>query len=237
MTERRESGGGSCSQEDASRFVLFDLDNTLIDRQLAFRIWALSFAGDHGLGAEAVEVLIEADADGFATREAVFEIARERLHVEEPLEVLIAHYRSEYVKLFQPDPAVLSALQRLRTNGFRIGIVTNGPSTQIEKVKRAGLSALIDGVCISEDFGVEKPDVRIFAEAVRRSGGDPAPGAGGWMVGDTARSDIAGAQAFGLRSIWISRGRTWTEQDFAPDGIADDVPDAVDLIVEMSNEL
>lgn len=219
------------------RFVLFDLDNTLIDRQLAFRSWARSFAADHGLGADAVEALCVADDDGFATREAVFEMARERLRVKEPVEILIARYREEYVKQFRSDPTVLSALRRLRANGFRIGIVTNGPSTQMEKVKRTGLDELIDGICISEDFGVEKPDIRIFAEAVRRSCGELTPGALGWMVGDTAHSDIAGGQAFGLPSIWISRGRTWTQQDFVPDGIADHVGDAIELILKTSDEL
>lgn len=237
MADRRELRDGLGGQENLPGFVLFDLDNTLIDRQLVFKEWACSFAATRRLGAHAVEVLCDADADGFATREVVFEVARDQLHIEDPVDVLIAQYRAEYMNLFRPDPAVVGALQRLRADGFRIGIVTNGPSTQIEKVQRAGLSTVVDGVCISEEFGVEKPDVRIFAEAVLRSCGRPMPNAKGWMVGDSASSDIAGGQAFGLRSIWMSRGRTWAQRDFAPDGIADHIPEAVELILKASNDL
>jgi putative hydrolase of the HAD superfamily len=56
-------------------------------------------------------------------------------------------------------------------------------------------------------------------------------------VGDTAQSDIAGARASGLRSIWMSRGRTWVHGDFAPDAIASDVPDAVELVLRMTDAL
>ena len=37
---------------------------------------------------------------------------------------------------------------------------------------------------------------------------------GGWMVGDSALHDVSGAQAVGLSTAWLSRGRTWpTELD------------------------
>jgi putative hydrolase of the HAD superfamily len=235
VTLRSDDQDGSSPDRHAARFVLFDLDNTLIDRQLAFRKWACSFATDRGLGPDAVEFLCEADKDGFATRGAVFEAARERFGLTEPVAELIARYRTEYPQMFQPDPAVLAALHRLRLHRFRIGVVTNGPVTQYEKLARTGLSSLVDGVCISEEFGVEKPDPRIFSEAIRRCCGDEVTAAGGWMVGDTAQSDIAGARTIGLRAVWMARGRTWAHVDFAPDAIASDVPDAVQLILKMSN--
>jgi FMN phosphatase YigB (HAD superfamily) len=218
-----------------ARFVLFDLDNTLIDRQLAFRKWACFFATDRGLGVDAVEFLCEVDSDGFAPRATLFEAARERFRLREPVADLIARYRTEYPPMFQPDPLVLEALRRLRLHRFRIGVVTNGPTTQNEKLVRTGLSSLVDAVCISDEFGVEKPDPRIFAEAVRRCCGDEVPGEGGWMVGDTAESDIAGARTSGLRSIWMSRGRTWVHGDFAPDAIASDVPHAVEIVLRTSD--
>jgi HAD superfamily hydrolase (TIGR01549 family) len=237
VTLRSDDQDGSSPHDRSARFVLFDLDNTLIDRQLAFMKWASSFAKGSGLGADAVEFLCEADEDGFATREALFEAARERLRLTEPVDDLIVRYRTEYPQMFQPDPAVLAALRRLRLHRFRIGVVTNGPVTQNEKLARTGLSSLVDGVCISEEFGVEKPDPRIFAEAIRRCCGDEVPREGGWMVGDTVQSDIAGARTIGLRSIWMARGRTWAHADFVPDAIASDVPDAAELILRMSKAL
>ncbi|GLX10425.1 hypothetical protein [Microbispora sp. NBRC 16548] len=46
--------------------ALFDLDNTLADRDEAFRRWAEEFADVHGLGDEAVERLVALDEHGYA---------------------------------------------------------------------------------------------------------------------------------------------------------------------------
>jgi putative hydrolase of the HAD superfamily len=218
-------------------FALFDLDNTLIDRQAFFRRWAESFASNRALGPAAVQVLCEADADGFATREAVFETARQRLSLDDPIEDLIAQYRKDYPTFFRPDPAVLDALQRLRSGAFRIGVVTNGPASQTDKLERTGLFPLVDGVCISDEYGIGKPDPRIFAEAVRRCGCESFAARDRWMVGDSPRADIAGGQGFGLRTIWISRGREWDEVGFAPDLIAPDAAGAIEMILDSSADL
>jgi FMN phosphatase YigB (HAD superfamily) len=214
-----------------TRFVLFDLDNTLIDRQAAYGRWAHAFAASRGLGAKAVEVLCDSDEDGFATRETVFETARQRFSLSESVEALIADYRREYPRFFEPDPAVIRSLERLRASCFRVGVVTNGPPSQREKLERAGLRPLIDGICISEEYGIEKPDRRIFAETIRRCCGPQDPNGIGWMVGDSAHTDVGGGRSSGLHTVWISRGRTWSESDLSPEFIASDIGEAVGLIL------
>jgi putative hydrolase of the HAD superfamily len=215
-------------------FVLFDLDNTLIDRQRAYGRWARAFAASRGLGGDAVQVLSDSDDDGFASRRTVFEAARQKLGLAESVQELIADYRVEYPKFFQPDHNVLRALQRLREHGFRIGVVTNGPSSQREKLDRSGLNTLVDGVCISEEFGIEKPDPRIFSEAIHQCCGAQNSDGIGWMVGDSAYHDIGGGKASDLQTMWLSRGRTWTETDFAPDFVASNVSEGINLILSRS---
>jgi putative hydrolase of the HAD superfamily len=215
--------------------TLFDLDNTLIDRQLAYGRWVCAFAADRGLGADAVQVLTEADEDGFASRQTVFETARQKLGLAESVGELIADYRAEYPTFFEPDDTVLYALQRLREHGFFIAVVTNGPSSQREKVERSGLRALLDGVCISEEYGIEKPDPRIFVETIRRCCGTQEFDGIGWMIGDSPYHDIAGGKNAGLQTVWLSRGRTWTETEFGPDFVTSDVTGAIDLILSESS--
>jgi HAD superfamily hydrolase (TIGR01549 family) len=214
-----------------THFVLFDLDNTLIDRQAAYERWARGFVADRGLDAEAIRVLCDSDEDGFATREAVFEAARQKFNLSESVESLITEYRQEYPKFFTPDRTVIRTLHRLRANGFRVGVVTNGPASQREKLDRAGLRPLIDGICVSEEYGIGKPDRRIFAESIRRCCGPRGPNGIGWMVGDSAKTDVAGGRNSGLRTVWLSRSRTWNESDFVPEFIASDVAEAVRLIL------
>jgi HAD superfamily hydrolase (TIGR01549 family) len=214
-----------------THFVLFDLDNTLIDRQAAYGRWARAFAARRGLDAEAVQFLCNSDEDGFATREVVFETARQKFSLSESVEELIADYRREYPNFFEPDPAVIRTLERLRANGFRVGVVTNGPASQRQKLDRAGLLPLIDGICISEEYGIEKPDRRIFAETIRRCCGSQDPNGIGWMVGDSANTDVAGGRSTGLRTVWLSRGRIWSESDLSPEFVASDLAEAVRVIL------
>jgi putative hydrolase of the HAD superfamily len=213
------------------RFVLFDLDNTLFDRNAAFENWAAAFAESRGLGRSAVAMLCEADEDGFASREAVFGAVRARLNLADSTEDLIAEYRRDYIGFVLPDASTLRALEQLRARSIRVGVITNGPSTQHEKIERLGLLPLLDGVCVSQEFGAEKPDHRIFHEAIRRCCGEIVPAEAGWMVGDSAPHDIAGGHGVGIPTVWLSRGRTWSEPGFRPELIASGAPDAVDQIL------
>ena len=98
----------------------------------------------------------------------------------------------------------------------RIGLVTNGPAeTQRRKIDVLGLARLVDFAVVSGELGVEKPDPRIFAEALRL--GDATAGET-VFVGDSAEHDIAGARAAGIRSIWVNRsGLPWTVEGPGPD--------------------
>ena len=207
--------------------ALFDLDNTLVDRQAAFVRWAECFVEEQHLAADAVAFLIEVDGDGFATREAVFGATRDHFGLEQPVEELIARYRASYLEFFAPDPTVSLAVEALRDDGWRVGVVTNGPPTQRGKLEKAGLLGLIDCVCISDELGVAKPDRAIFEEAIRRCSPPGAPPGQIWMVGDTPIPDILGGHGAGLQTVWIDRGRTWPLQEVHPDRTAATVPEAV----------
>jgi len=211
--------------------VLFDLDNTLVDRQAAHRRWAESFAARYGLGEPGVAWLCEADDDGFARREVVFAGLRERFGVAEAVDDLVRAYRDEYPTYFSPDDAVSDALVRLRRAGWRIGVVTNGPSSQHVKMERAGLVDLVDACCVSDEIGAAKPDRRIFETAIERCGGRPVDGRATWMVGDAPGPDIGGARDVGLCTMWLHRGRRWEEAGYRPDAVAQTVAEAVDILL------
>jgi HAD superfamily hydrolase (TIGR01509 family) len=211
-------------------FALFDLDNTLIDRAGAFGDWARAFVAERALGGQKeIEWLEEADDDGLAPRADFFAEVRSRYALAESVDDLVAAYRIEYPRCVQPPPDdTRAALQELRTRGWTIGIVTNGSHAQQAKIAAAGLTAMVDGWAISEVVGSRKPERAIFQAAAEACGCalDDA-----WMVGDSVGADIGGAVACGLRSVWISRGRTWTEAEYEPDAVADTIADAVSQIL------
>jgi putative hydrolase of the HAD superfamily len=126
-----------------------------------------------------------------------------------------------------PSPSAVTLLRGLRTDGWKIGIVTNGAPTQALKLEAAGLTEMVDACCISEVEGVRKPHPEIFRRTAARC--DSALD-GAWMVGDNPEADIAGAVALGLRTVWIDHGRTWSEVDYVPTAIVGTLEEALRIV-------
>ena len=98
-------------------------------------------------------------------------------------------------------------------------IVTNGRVEQQElKIRRTGLDAIVHGWVISESTGHKKPAPEIFHAAAAE-------------VGDSAHADIRGATGIGVRSVWVSNGRAWTEPTFRPAHIAVDAASAIRYVI------
>ena len=213
------------------RLAIFDLDNTLVDRASAFARWADGFVARYSLGPESSTWLIDADADGLADRRRMFEQALLHFGLDRSADQLLAAYAEDYASQFAPDPVVLDALGLLKGAGWRVAVATNGPSTQRRKLGHAGLTPLLDAICVSGELGFAKPDRRIFEAACAAAGGAGGGLEHAWMVGDTAAADIKGACEIGMRSVWLHRGRRWAEPDFAPDAVAGSVREAIDHLL------
>jgi putative hydrolase of the HAD superfamily len=214
----------------SERLILFDLDNTLIDRASGFTTWARSFASGRSLGgAPEVEWLERLDNDGLTPRTDFFAAARQRYRLRDSVDELVAAYRIEYPRCMPPLPEeTRSALRTLRAAGWKIGIATNGAPSQESKITACGLGELVDGWAISEVVGARKPDRAHFAAAATSCGAELT---GAWMVGDSAAADIAGAAACGLSTAWIARGRTWADSTYEPDVVAASIAEAVVAIL------
>lgn len=189
--------------------MLIDLDNTINDRAGAFAAWAEEACGRAGLDRSAVDWMVEIDADGYGDRTAILTAIFERLGRSGPLEELAADYRRAIRRHLREVPGARRCLAELRAAGHTVVILTNGSAdAQHHKIDVLGFRDLVDGVVVSGEVGVAKPDPAIFrlaAEAVARSL------EGAWMVGDSAHHDIAGARALGLATAWIDRGRRWDD--------------------------
>jgi HAD superfamily hydrolase (TIGR01549 family) len=186
------------------RLALFDLDNTLVDRQAAFAEWAAEFAGARGLGDDALGWVLDADARLPGPKGPLFHAIRDQFGLAESADDLWRHYRQRMPELARCRPVDLQGLRRLRSAGWRTGIVTNGMTdNQRGKIERTGLHRLVDAWCISDEVGIRKPDRRIFELAVRRCGA--RPGQGGWMVGDDPVADVLGGHDAGLRTVLVGR--------------------------------
>lgn len=119
-------------------------------------------------------------------------------------EELAERFAVERRRRHEPFPDARPVLKALRRT-HSLALVTNGASClQREKLTGSGLAeADFDAVVVSGDLGTGKPGRAIFAHTLERLGigADRAV-----MIGDSVERDVEGAQAAGIRGIWLNRG-------------------------------
>ena len=93
------------------------------------------------------------------------------------------------------EPDVVPALESLRTRGLRIVVVSNANGRLRHLFDRLDLSRWFDVVLDSHEWGVEKPDPRLFELALERSGASRERTV---HVGDLYHVDVSGARRAGL---------------------------------------
>ena len=104
----------------------------------------------------------------------------------------------EYIRLY---PHARELLTRLRERGKRVWLLSNAQAifTRLE-LRRVGIDRLFDGVYLSSDYGVKKPDRRFFELLLRERHIDTGRAV---MVGNDGECDIKPARALGLAAVYI----------------------------------
>ncbi|WP_055699778.1 HAD family hydrolase [Streptomyces silaceus] len=208
--------------------VLFDLDNTLVDRQGTVSDWAAEFTSRYGLeDEEQVDVLGKVVERAYPS---TFGAIRIRYRLPMSTAELWRAYCADIAAMVSCPTEVLDGLDELRASGWRVGVATNGAADiQRAKLQATGISEHVDGLFVSEEADARKPHTRHFALAAARCG--TVLGDGGWMVGDNPVNDIGGARSAGLQTIWIGNGRSWPLDDPGPDHMVPHARAAIDLLL------
>ena len=96
-------------------------------------------------------------------------------------------------------------LVRYLAKKYPLTVVTNGfVEVQYEKFDKSGLRDCFSHIVLSEEVGCQKPNPRIFEEALRMNGVSAAEAV---MIGDSWSSDIQGAINAGIDQIWIKKSK------------------------------
>ena len=121
----------------------------------------------------------------------------------------------EYIKLY---PDALDALKTLREHGFRLWLLSNAQQvfTSYELV-HLGLGKQLDGIYLSSDYGCRKPDVRFYRALLEEQNLDPGKCL---MIGNDRETDIAGAKAAGLATLYMHTNLTPPDQKEADPKLA-----------------
>jgi putative hydrolase of the HAD superfamily len=99
----------------------------------------------------------------------------------------------------RPDEAMLAALRRARAAGIRTGLISN--SMGAGRYDRESFPELFDGVVISGEVGMHKPQPEIFLLGAERAGVRLED----CVFVDDLRENCEGAEAVGMTAI-LHRG-------------------------------
>jgi FMN phosphatase YigB (HAD superfamily) len=193
-----------------ARAVVFDLDDTLYPYrrfvESGFAAVAAYLERSHGVnGRWALTWMLQASRGAERGHELQACLAVLRLSPG-LLPVLLGILRAHRPSIRLPH-ASGRALAALRSDGWRLGVLTNGaPSVQARKVDALGVAGVVDTVVYAAEHGTGagKPESEPFAEVARRLG---VPAARVVFVGNDARADVEGARNAGMHAIHCA---VWT---------------------------
>jgi len=216
--------------------LIFDLYGTLVDihTEESPRVWEQTalFFGYYGASFTG-PALKEAFREAMARREAdagqsyecfpdiPFEKVMEELFVSRGIRdnapamgvqaaQLFRILSTDYIRLY---PRVRESLARLRQRGCRLWLLSNAQRifTWYELL-HLGLSQDFDGIYISSDYGCRKPDRRFFRALLEEQGLSPEHCL---MIGNDRETDIAGAKAVSLHTLYMHTALTPAHQQEA----------------------
>ena len=105
---------------------------------------------------------------------------------------------TEYIRLY---PKVQESLAELKEQGKHIYLLTNAQRAFTEyELRMLKIEDYFDGIYISSDYGVKKPNRLFFEKMIEESGINPAQSV---MIGNDMICDIEGAKNAGLDAIYI----------------------------------
>ena len=104
----------------------------------------------------------------------------------------------DYIRLYA---GTLKALETLRKRGHRLWLLSNAQRAfTAYELRHLGLGDQFDAIYISSDYGCRKPDSRFLGALLQEQGLDTENCI---MIGNDRDTDIAGAKAMGLATLYM----------------------------------
>jgi putative hydrolase of the HAD superfamily len=215
----REDGG--------LRAVLFDFDDTLQNRPVAFLRYCDFFFKKYFPDMPADEVekrtqdMLKRNNGGYVNYIDYFLSLFEDWGWEDapPVGDIYRELQFRFPDYTELFPEAVEVLNMLKQRGLLIGVITNGPSlTQNRKLDVSGIRPLLDLAVVSGDEGVHKPDPEIFRRAAARLG---IACESCVYVGDHPVNDIEGAAGAGMKPVYINA--------FGSDDHPENIPEITNL--------
>lgn len=206
--------------------VVFDLDHTLFDRYATFKSIlekeeAYNVFKDSANKEEILKEWTWADKNFVHLNAQHWNLSFDHLKSKGLLldSVKKENFFDDNIsKLFSltaiPYPDTLSTLEALKSAEVKLGIITNGRNAlQMKKIDILGIEKYFDEIIVSGDYGVHKPDRKLFDTMSERLNLNPNEML---FVGDNPINDIDGARKAGYKTAWINVSGFWATPEIQP---------------------
>jgi len=209
-------------------FLFIDLDDTILDFKMQEDVAIVKTLTEAGIAPteETCRRYSQINKDHWARMEkgeidrnqvlfGRFQVLFAELGVEADWEKAALDYMENLSEGHYFLPGAEEALKKL-SKKYRLFITSNGTAkVQNKRLDSAGIRQCFEGIFISQDIGINKPDKGFFDYAFARIPGfDPSKA---MIVGDSPSSDILGGQNAGIATCWINPNHRKYSREVPPD--------------------
>ena len=198
------------------KFLLFDLDHTLLDFDTAEDVALTQLLKEEGV--EDIQAYKDyyVPMNKLLWKDLELKMITKKELVNTRFAKLFAHfgiekdgtYLAERYQFFlskqgQTFPGVEDLLRKLISQGYELYAATNGiTSIQTGRVKQSGISPYFKEIFISEQLNTQKPDAEFYEKIGARIPNFNKNHA--LMIGDSLSADIQGGNNAGIDTIWYN---------------------------------
>jgi len=199
------------------KIILWDIDDTLLDFHAAEREAIKKLFGQFGLGECTDEMLLRYSSinRSYWKRLELGELTKPQILIgrfkdfleSEGLDAEIAPKFNEAYQVSLGDTIVFrddsyNIVKSLRGKVKQYAVSNGTVIAQTKKLRLSGLGELMDGIFLSEQLGVEKPNVEFFDKVFEQIG--QVDRSEILIVGDSLSSDIKGGNNAGIKTCWYN---------------------------------
>lgn len=214
--------------------IIFDLDQTLIDRSETVRKFLSAqydrFSRELNCEQEAfVATVMRNQKNGYADKLVAYEQSMQELGESVEAQTLFVDFKASYGIDGVLFPGVKEMLAQVSVR-FDLAMITNGRSkVQNAKIDSEGIREFFKVIKISEEEGIKKPNEEIYRRCLADLG---LTAANCIFVGDHPQSDVIAPKKLGMKAVWVKS--EYYDEPKEADLVIDSAPD---LIEHLNSEL
>ncbi len=219
------------------RAIIFDLDETLVDRAETMRRFLIEqyqrFPEISHCSAEYfAQICLRLQENGYADKLQAYTKACGLMEVSN--REIAGRLFEDYKHAYGQEPVLFSGVTEtleLLHGQYKLGIISNGRTqNQMAKIKASGIKHFFSSIFISEKFGRKKPDESIFYACLNDLSVSPSEAV---FVGDNPTADIEPAVKLDMAAVWVKNGHYAEPKDCH--GVISNLAELPSLIVEIQS--